>query len=235
MKYKIMGTTMQHLVMETQPGEEIWAETGKFLFSTGNIKMDTEMKGGFWKSLKRSFSGESFFMCKFTVEGQGTGTIGFAPSVPGSILPKELKEGESLMAERGAYMASEATITLELAFQQKFAAGLFGGEGFFIQKITGPGTVFLGVSGELIDVDLKQGEILKVDTGSVVCWDSTVQYSITRVKGFKSIFFGGEGLFLVQLIGPGKVTLQSMSVMDLAKAIIPFIPRSSGSSGFGHH
>jgi len=225
MKYKIMGTTMQHLVMEVQPGEEIWAETGKFLFSTGNVKMDTEMKGGFWKSLKRSFSGESFFMCKFTIEGQGPGTLGFAPSVPGTIMPKELKEGDTLMAERDAFMASDSTITLDLAFQQKFAAGLFGGEGFFLQKITGPGTVFLGVCGELIDLTLKEGEILKVDVGSVVCWDTSVQYSITRVKGFKSIFFGGEGLFLVQLTGPGKVTLQSMSLMDLAKSLIPFLPQ----------
>jgi uncharacterized protein (TIGR00266 family) len=225
LKYKIMGTTMQHLVIEVQPGEEIWAETGKFLFSTGNVKMDTEMKGGFWKSLKRSFSGESFFMCKFTTEGQGPGTVGFATSVPGTILPKVLKQGETIIAERDAYMASDATVTLDLAFQQKFAAGLFGGEGFFLQKITGPGTVFLGACGEMIDLTLKEGEILKVDTGSVVCWDSTVQYSITRVKGFKSILFGGEGLFLVQLVGPGKVTLQSMSLMDLAKSIIPFLPR----------
>jgi uncharacterized protein (TIGR00266 family) len=224
LKYKIMGTTMQHLVVEVQPGEEIWAEAGKFLFSTGNVKMDTEMKGGFWKGLKRSLMGESFFMCKFTSE-QGPGTVGFAPSVPGTVMPRELKQGEILIAERDAYMASDATITLDLAFQQKFAAGLLGGEGFLIEKITGPGTVFLGVCGELIDVDLKQGEILKVDTGSVVCWESTVQYSVTRVKGFKSILFGGEGLFLVQLIGPGKVTLQSMSLIDLAKSIIPFLPR----------
>ena len=225
MKYKILGTTMQHLVREVQPGEEVWAETGKFLFSTGNIKMDTEMKGGFWKSLKRSLSGESFFMCKFLAEGGVPGTVGFAPSVPGTILAKELKQGEVLIAEKDAFMASDATITIDLAFQQKFTAGLFGGEGFFLQKITGPGTVFLAVCGELIEMNLKPGEIIKVDTGCVVCWDSTVQYSITRVKGLKSIFFGGEGLFLVQLTGPGKVTLQSMSLIDLAKSIIPFLPR----------
>jgi uncharacterized protein (TIGR00266 family) len=214
---------MQHLVIELNQNEEIWAETGKFLFSTGNVKMDTEMKGGFWKSLKRSMTGESFFMCKFTAEGQA-GTVGFAPSVPGSIMAKTLKEGETIIAEKDAYMASEATVTLDIAFQKKFGAGLFGGEGFILQKITGPGTFFIAVAGELIEMDLKAGERLKVDTGSVVMWDSSVQYSIERVKGLKSLFFGGEGFFLVQLTGPGKVVLQSMSLIDLAKSLIPYLP-----------
>ena len=237
MDYKILGTTMQHLVIELQQGEEIWAETGKFLFSTGNIMWNTEMKGGFWKSLKRSLSGESFFLCKFQVEGEGPATVGFAPSVPGTIMAKTLAEGETIIAEKDAYLASEATVTLDIAFQKKFAAGLFGGEGFILQKITGPGTFFIGVAGELIEIDLKPEEILKVDNGSVVMWDNTVQYSIERVKGLKSIFFGGEGLFLVKLIGPGKVILQSMSLMDLAKSLIPFLPARSSGSGvtFSHH
>lgn len=235
--YKILGSTMQHLIIEIQQGEEIWAETGKFLFSSGNIKWNTEMKGGFWKSLKRSLSGESFFLCKFQVEGPGPGTVGFAPSVPGTIMARTLGEGETIIAEKDAYLASEASITLDIAFQKKFAAGLFGGEGFILQKVTGPGTLFIAVAGELIEIDLQPGEILKVDNGSVVMWDNTVEYSIERVKGLKSIFFGGEGLFLVKLTGPGKVILQSMSLMDLAKSLIPYLPRPSSSSTsihFGH-
>ncbi|NVM55919.1 MAG: TIGR00266 family protein [Candidatus Helarchaeota archaeon] len=223
MKHKIIGTTMQHLIIELDQDEEMWAETGKFLFSSGNIRMDTKMKGGFWKSIKRKLSGESFFMAKFIAEGS-SGTVGFAPSVPGTILARTLGEGEYMIAEKDAYLCSESSVTLEMTFQKKFGSALFGGEGFILQKITGPGTFFIAVAGELIEVDLKAGEILKVDTGSAVMWDSTVEYSIQRVKGVKNIFFGGEGLFLVQLTGPGKAILQSMSLIDLAKSIAPYMP-----------
>lgn len=223
LKHKIIGTTMQHLICDIDEGEILWAETGKFLFSTGNIKMDTKMKGGFWKSLKRKMSGESFFLCKFISE-QGTGSVGFAPSVPGTIMHRTLGEGEFIIAERDAYLASTENIQLEMTFQKKFGAALFGGEGFILQKITGPGDFFIAVAGELIEMDLKPGEVLKVDTGSAVMWDNTVEYSIERVKGIKSILWGGEGLFLVKLTGPGKVILQSMSVKDLAKSVAPYIP-----------
>ncbi len=225
MKYEILGTTMQHLVIDLEQGEELWAETGKFLFSSHNVIMDTKAKGGIWKSLKRAFSGESFFLCKFTPEG-GPGTVGFAPSVPGTIMAKTLKEGEYVIAEKDAYLASEAEVALEMTFQKKLRAAFFGGEGFVLQKILGPGTFFIAVSGELIEIDLKPGEQLKVDTGSVVMWDSTVEYSIERVKGIKSILFGGEGLFIVQLTGPGKVILQSMNLQDLAKMLAQYLPKS---------
>ncbi|MHA1266012.1 MAG: TIGR00266 family protein [Candidatus Helarchaeota archaeon] len=225
MKYKIIGTTMQHLIIELDQDDEIWAETGKFLFSTANVIMDTKMKGGFWKALKRKLSGESFFMAKFRVEeGTGSGTIGFAPSVPGTIIAKTLGDGEYMIAEKDAYLCSESAVTLEMTFQKKFGAALFGGEGFILQKIMGPGTFFIAVAGELIEMDLKEEEVIQVDTGSVVMWDSSVEYSITRVKGVKNIFFGGEGLFLVKLTGPGKVILQSMSLIDLAKSLIPYMP-----------
>ncbi len=214
---------MQHLIIELDPEELVWAETGKFLFSTGNIRMDTKMKGGFWKSIKRKLSGESFFMAKFIAE-DGPGTVGFAPSVPGTIMARTLGEGEYMMAEKDAYLCSEESIVLEMAFQKKFGSGFFGGEGFILQKITGPGIFFIAVAGELIEMDLKDGEVLKVDTGSAVMWEPTVDYSIERVKGVKNIFFGGEGLFLVKLTGPGKVTLQSMSLMDLAKSMAPYMP-----------
>jgi uncharacterized protein (TIGR00266 family) len=224
MKYKILGTTMQHLVIDLDPEEELWAETGKFLFSTSNVIMDTKMKGGFWKSLKRSFSGESFFLCKFMAEG-GPGTIGFAPSVPGTIMARTLGEGEFVIAEKDAYLASEGSVNLEMTFQKKLRSAFFGGEGFILQKLTGPGTFFIAVSGELIEMDLKPGEQIRADTGSVVMWDSTVEYSIERVKGIKSFLFGGEGLFLVQLTGPGKVILQSMSLQDLAKMLMQYMPK----------
>ena len=222
MKHKIIGTVMQHLIIELEPEELVWAETGKFLFSTGNIRMDTKMKGGFWKSIKRKLSGESFFMAKFIAE-EGPGTVGFAPSVPGTIMAKTLGEGEYILAEKDAYLCSEESVTLEMAFQKKFGASLFGGEGFVLQKITGPGIFFIAVAGELIEMDLKPGEVLKVDTGSVVMWDNSIEYSIQRVKGVKNIFFGGEGLFLVKLTGPGKVILQSMSLIDLAKSVAPYL------------
>lgn len=213
---------MQHLIIELDAEELVWAETGKFLFSTGNIIMDTKMKGGFWKSIKRKLSGESFFMAKFIAEG-GPGTVGFAPSVPGTIMAKTLGEGEYILAEKDAYLCSEANVTLEMAFQKKFGAAMFGGEGFVLQKITGPGIFFIAVAGELIEMDLKPGEVLKVDTGSAVMWDNSIEYSIERVKGVKNIFFGGEGLFLVKLTGPGKVILQSMSLIDLAKSVAPYL------------
>lgn len=223
MKHKIIGTTMQHLIIELNQDEELWAETGKFLFSSGNVKMETEMKGGFWKAMKRKMSGESFFLAKFSPEG-GMGTVGFAPSVPGTIMARQLGEGEFVLAEKDAFLCSESSISLEMAFQKKFGSAIFGGEGFILQKIVGPGIFFIAVAGELIEMDLKDGEVIKVDTGSAVMWDSTVEYSIERVKGVKNIFFGGEGLFLVKLVGPGKVILQSMSLIDLAKSIAPYMP-----------
>ncbi|MFX1293686.1 MAG: TIGR00266 family protein [Promethearchaeota archaeon] len=223
MKHKIIGTVMQHLVIDLEENEELWAETGKFLFSSHNIKMDTKMKGGFWKSLKRKLSGESFFLCKFVAE-EGPGTVGFAPSVPGTIMARTLDEGEYIIAEKDAYLASDATVTLEMTFQKKLRSAFFGGEGFILQKISGPGIFFIAVAGELIEIDLKPGEQLRADTGSVVMWDSSVEYSIERVKGLKTIFWGGEGLFLVQLTGPGKVILQSMSLMDLAKTLMQYMP-----------
>ncbi|MHA1649480.1 MAG: TIGR00266 family protein [Candidatus Helarchaeota archaeon] len=223
MKYKILGTTMQHLVIELDANEELWAETGKFLFSSHNVKMETKMKGGFWKSLKRMMSGESFFLCKFIAE-DGPGTVGFAPSVPGTIMARTLDEGEYVIAEKDAYLASEANVTLEMTFQKKLRSAFFGGEGFILQKISGPGTFFIAVAGELIELDLKPGEKIRADTGSVVMWNSTVEYSIERVKGLKSFLWGGEGLFLVQLTGPGKVILQSMSLQDLAKMLMQYMP-----------
>ena len=167
MKYEIIGTTMQHLVIDLEENEELWAETGKFLFSSHYVKMDTKAKGGFWKSLKRAFSGESFFLCKFTPE-EGPGTVGFAPSVPGTIMAKTLKEGEFVIAEKDAYLASEANVVLEMTFQKKLRSAFFGGEGFVLQKISGTGTFFIAVAGELIELELKEGEQLRADTGSVV-------------------------------------------------------------------
>lgn len=231
MKYKITGDNLQIVTIELEPGEKVFAEAGSMVYMSPNMKMEAKARGGLLKAIGRKFMGETFFMTEFTPVG-GRGFVGFAGNAPGTIKAIKL-DGNEFIAQKDAFLCAEDGVEISVAFQKKLGAIFFGGEGFILERLTGNGYVFIHACGDFVEIDLKEGEKIKVDTGSVVGWEATVDYDIQRVKGIKTIFFGGEGLFLTTLTGPGKVLLQSMTLHNLAMALAPFLPRqqTSGRSG----
>ena len=231
--YKISGTTLQVLELQLQPGQVIYSESGGMSWMSGNIEMKTHTGGGLGRLVKRAFSGESLFITDFFVNS-GSGTIAFASEFPGKIIPFKLEAGQDLILQKDAFMCAEKSVDLDIHFRRRLGAGFFGGEGFIMQKATGPGLVFAEVDGEVIEIDLGPGQGLKVDTGHVAILEPTVGFDITMVKGFRNILLGGEGLFLAKLTGPGKVWLQTMPMMKLAQKVLQFMPRTTGGrSGSG--
>ena len=223
MKYSIQGGQLPVAVCELEPGEEVFTESGGMSWMSGNLSMNTNMEGGLMKGLARKVSGESMFMTVYKAEG-GPGMISFASSFPGSIVAFDLAPGQSMVCQKRSFLAASRSVTLAVHFQKKLGAGVFGGEGFIMQRVTGPGTVFLEIDGAAIEYDLQPNQIMKVDTGHVAIMDDSVRLDITTVKGFTNVLFGGEGLFLTTLTGPGHVWLQSMPIENVAKNIIPFVP-----------
>jgi uncharacterized protein (TIGR00266 family) len=232
MKYKISGDNLQLVTLQIDPGEKIYAEAGSMVYQSGNINMEAKMRGGFLKGLGRKFAGETMFLTEFTSAG-GTGMVSFGGNAPGTIKPIELTSGKDFLVQKDAFLVAEDNVDMSIAFQKKLGAAFFGGEGFILEKLSGNGTVFIHACGDFVEFDLKPEQILKVDTGCVVGWDDTVTYDIQRVKGIKTMFFGGEGLFLTTLKGPGKLLIQSMTLSNLATSLRPFLPTSGGTSGSG--
>ncbi len=223
MQYRIEGGNLPVVICQLEPGESLFTESGGMAWMTDNIKMETNMEGGFLGGLMRSFSGESLFMVTYSCQ-RSSGEIAFASSAPGNIVEFNLAAGESIICQKNAFLCAERSVNLEIYFKKKLGAGLFGGEGFILQKLTGPGTVFVEMDGSIVKKELASGELLKVDTGHVAAFTPSVHYDISTVKGFKNILFGGEGLFLTDLRGPGTVWLQTMPIENVAKRIIPFLP-----------
>lgn len=186
------------------------------------IKMNTSTNGGIMKGLGRALAGESLFMNTYTAEKDDV-EIAFSSSFPGKILEFDLSEGETIIAQKRAFLCAENSIDISMHFRKKLGAGFFGGEGFIMQKITGPGKVFLEIDGEVIKKELAEGEKLKIDNGYVAAMTKGVELSIETVPGLKNIMFGGEGLFLTTLKGPGTVWLQSMPISKLASLL--YVPR----------
>ncbi|MBD3363523.1 TIGR00266 family protein [Candidatus Dojkabacteria bacterium] len=224
MKYKIRGDALPILDMELQEGESVFTESGGMAWMSPNIKMDTNMKGGIGKSLGRMFTGESLFLVNYTCE-KDTGLISFCNEFPGKIVPFTLKEGQSVTCQRDAFMVAEESIQLKTVFTKRLGAGFFGGEGFFLQQISGPGNAFLEFSGEITEYTLEEGQTLKVDPGYIGAFEPTIDYNIVRIKGIKNMLFGGEGIFVATLTGPGKVWLQSMPLSNLVKKIVPYVSK----------
>ena len=224
MDYKIIGNTLPAVEINLNKNESMYTQSGAMAWRTPYIKMETNTKGGLMKGIGRMFAGDSLFMNTYTAE-QDNQTIAFSSTVPGAIVPINLNPGHpGLIAQKGAFLCAEANIQLKITFRKKLSAGLFGGEGFILQDITGTGNVFLEIDGDKVIKELQPGEVLKVDTGNIVAFEKTVQYDIETVKGFKNIFFGGEGLFLTKLTGPGKVILQTQNIYDFAGKIISLMP-----------
>ncbi len=224
MKFEIIGDNLQMVKIDLSPGEAIYAEAGSMVNMSGAMSMDSELKGGIVSGLKRAVVGESIFLTRF-ISGESPGFVSFAGTMPGKIFPVTVTSGKEFVAQKESFLCCEETVELDITFTEKIRAGLFGGEGFILQRMQGEGKVFLHCCGDIIEMTLKPGELVKVQTGLVVGFEDTVQYDITLAGGITTALFGGEGLFLTTLTGPGKVVLQSMDLAKIAVALIPFLPK----------
>lgn len=224
MEYKIIGSTVPAVECSLQTSESLFTQSGGMAWQTEGIAMATNVRGGFLKGIGRMLSGESFFMATYTAEKPAT--IAFASTVPGAVLPVDIDQCQGLTIQKGAFLCAEQSVIMETAFTKKFSSGLFGGEGFILQRLSGHGMAFLEVDGDVVEKVLAPGEVLKVDTGNVVAFEDSVHYEIETVKGLGNIFFGGEGLFLTKMTGPGKVILQTLSFGDLAGRVLALAPSS---------
>lgn len=224
MRYKLIGDTMPAVeVVFDNAGESMYTQSGGMAWMSDGISMDTNTHGGVLKGIGRMFAGESMFMAHYTAERPGA-TIAFASTVAGEVMPVNIGETGGLICQKGAFLCAEPAVQLNIAFTKKFSSGLFGGEGFILQDISGQGMVFLEIDGDKVIKELASGEVIKVDTGNVVAFEKSVAYEIETVKGLKNIFLGGEGLFLTKLTGPGKVILQTQNFNEFAGRIARLIP-----------
>lgn len=223
MNYRILGNTVPAVEVDLTAGESVYTQSGGMAWMSEGVSMTTNTKGGVLKGLGRVFSGESMFMATYTAEKNSS--ICFASTVPGTVLPVNVSEHGGFIIQKGAFLCAQDSVSLETVFRKKLGAGLFGGEGFIMQKLTGSGMVWLEVDGDAVEKELAQGEVIKVDTGNVVGFDPSVGYEIEMVKGLGNILLGGEGLFLTVLTGPGKVVLQTQNFMDFAGRIASYIPQ----------
>ena len=224
MEYEIKGGSFPIVICTLQNGETMKNETGAMAFMTSNIKMETTTDGGLLKGLGRALSGDTLFLNFFTAQSDNE-QIGFSSRTPGKIIPINLN-GSTIIGQKNAFLAAEKSVDVDIFFKKKLGAGLFGGEGFILQKFSGNGIVFLEIDGEVIEKDLAPGEKLLLDPGHIAAMEPTVDFGIERVKGAKNILFG-EGIFFSKLTGPGKVWIQTMPLCKLAEALIPFLPTPS--------
>ncbi len=221
MRYHILGDDIQLVEVILDPGESVRAETGAMAYMDGAIRMDTTTGGGILKGLKRLLVGESFFMTEFTNTSHSPAVVAFASPFPGKIVALNLSElGGEFLSQRTSFLAATPDVDISIAFTRRLGAGLFGGEGFILQRLTGQGTVFVTAGGTLVSKTLEAGQELLVDTGCIVGFSASVDYNIRFVGGFKNVLFGGEGLFLARLRGPGHVLLQSLPLSRLADRIL---------------
>ena len=227
MRYQVLGQTVPAVEMVLNKGEQVYTQSGGMFYQTEGIQMDTNARGGIGASLGRMFSGESIFMNTYTALADNV-TIAFSSTVPGCVLPINLANTPGgITMQKGAFLCAQNNVELKVEFTKKFSAGLFGGEGFILQHASGNGLLFLEIDGDQIGKTLGDGEVLKVDTGNVVAFESTVKYEIESIKGLKNIFLGGEGLFLTKLTGPGRVILQSQNFTEFAGKIRPYVSPSA--------
>ncbi len=218
--YKIYGDDMQLVEVELDSGEGVRAEAGAMMYMEEGIEMQTSTGGGLFRGFKRMITGESFFITTFLYNGKGKGHVAFGAPYPGKIIPVEVgKLGGSFLCQKDAFLCAARGIEIEVAFTKKIGAGLFGGEGFILQRLEGEGMAFVHAGGTIIKKELQANETLRVDTGCLVAFSPSVHYDIQFVGGFKNALFGGEGIFLAKIMGPGLVYLQSLPFSRLADRI----------------
>jgi len=224
MNYVIVGKVVPSVEVSLSRGESMFTQSGGMFYQTEGIKMETNTKGGLLKGIGRMFAGESMFMATYTAMQDAK--ISFASTVPGSIIPINVSEGRFTI-QKGAFLAAEPSVELKTIFNKKMGTGFFGGEGFILQELRGRGTAFLEIDGDAIEMNLAPGEVIKIDTGNLVGFEDNVKYEVEFVKGIGNVLFGGEGLFLTKLTGPGKIVLQTMNMNEFALRIGSYIPTSS--------
>lgn len=225
LKYDIEGHNLQIARVHLQPGQEIFAEAGKMIYKTANVDWQTRMSGQslgqkILGAIKRKLMGESLFFTYFQASS-GPGEVGFAGVYPGKIQVFELAAGQTIMVQRDGFLFAQASVTLDIAMVRRLGAGLLGGEGFILEKLTGPGAVFVHAGGDHVDFTLGPGETLQVQTGHLVAFEPSVNYDVQLVGTIRTAIFGGEGLFLTTLTGPGRVILQSMTLERLRRELSP--------------
>lgn len=233
LEYSIQGDNLQVARIMLKPGQEIYAEAGKMVYKTATVHWETRMSGGslgdkILGALKRTVMGESVFLTYFRADTPGE--VGFAGHYPGKLTVFDLEPGRSVLAQRDAFVLAESSVQLNVALVKRFGAGFFGGEGFILEKLTGPGKVFIHGGGDFVEFNLNLGEILQINTGCIVAFDDSVTYDIQMVGGIKTALFGGEGVFLATLTGPGRVVVQSLTLERLRQELAP-----ARTGGDEHH
>lgn len=231
--YKVVGSVMQSLMIQMNRGQLFYSESGALSWMTDAVKMETNLGGkGLGGLLTRVVSGESLFVVNFSAE-RDQQLVTFSSDFPGKIIPVHLAQGQAMIAQKDTLLVAEKSVNMSIALQKRLGAGLFGGEGFILQRFDGPGTFFGAFDGEIVEYTLQPGQRLLVDTGHVAMFEPTVSYDIQMVKGIKNFLFGGEGLFFVSLTGPGRIWLQTMPLSKLAGAIRQYLPKAEGSGESG--
>jgi uncharacterized protein (TIGR00266 family) len=233
--YNIQGDNLQLARVRLQPGQEVYAEAGRMIYKTPSVLWETRMSGHsigekIWGAVKRKLMGESLFWTYFRASAPGE--VGFAGSYPGRIQAFDLPPGQSILVQRDSFLFAQSSVQIDIALVKKLGVGFFGGEGFILQRLTGPGSVFIHAGGDFVDFDLAAGEVLQVETGSVVAFDESVQYDIEFVGGIRNAIFGGEGVFLTTLSGPGRAIIQSMTLEKMRREMVPLRPGGDEHRGW---
>lgn len=222
-KYDILGGNLPVVVCELAAGESMITESGSMSWMSPNMKMETVSGGGVKKIFGRLVSGDSMFQNRFTAE-ETDGMVAFASSFPGEIKALDIRPGKSMIVQKSAFLASEESVELSMYFQKKLGKGLFGGEGFVMQKLSGNGTAFIEIDGSAMEYDLNAGQKLLVSTGYLAAMEESCTMDVEAVKGAKNMLLGGEGVFNTVVRGPGKVILQTMPISKVAELLVPFFP-----------
>ena len=225
MKYQIKGEPMPVVICRLEDGESVICESGAMSWMSPNLEMQTS-GGGAGKMFGRMFSGESMFQNRYTAR-QGSGLIAFASKFPGDIRAVEITRDAPMICQKGAFLACTEGVEMSMAFQQKFSTGLFGGEGFIMQKLSGNGLAFIEIDGSTIEYNLERGQQMLIDTGYLAMMDASVKMEIQKVKGLKNAMFGGEGLFNTLVTGPGRVVIQTMPITGFAQLISSLLPKKN--------
>ncbi len=233
MEYEIIGGSFPVVECSLKSGQSMITQSGSMAYMDPTFTMETSSNGGIKKVIGRLFTNEKLFQNIYTATTDGS-KIAFGTCVPGTIIAVKLEAGKSLICQKSSFLASYGDVELSTFFNKKIGVGLFGGEGFIMQKITGSGIVFIEIDGSRKEFDLVAGQQLILSTGYLVSMDETCSIEVQTVKGLKNIFLGGEGLFNTVITGPGKVVVQTMPLARLANSIYPFLPTSSSSSGSGN-
>jgi uncharacterized protein (TIGR00266 family) len=236
LEFEIHGDNLQVARIHLKPGQELFAEAGKMVYKQPAVEWDTRMSGEsigdkIWGAVKRKLMGESLFLTYFYARTPGE--VGFAGDYPGRIQALSLAEGRSILVQRESFLCAQSSVSLNIAFTKRLGAGFMGGEGFILEKLTGPGTAFIHAGGDHLEFTLAPGEGLQIDTGCIVAFEESVDYDIQYVGGIKRALFGGEGLFLATLTGPGKVIIQSMTLDKMRRQFAPTSGASDERSGLG--